>query len=338
MVQFLTKPYIDSVNIPLFQPSNQTVQTTAITAVVLTRNEEKNLPSCLESLAGFCPVYVLDSGSTDATLEIARAHGAQVFHHDFTNHGEQWAWALENLPFDSGWMLALDADYVVSDELKQKIVTELESLQQGINGIYVKYCYTFAGSRIRFGGTRHDRLQIVRLGFASIDISDMVDNRFVVEGETARWNQYIYEDNYYDNDISIWMAKQDKYAVRLAVEEELRRQGEIDWQGEPAFFGTPDQRVTWLRDRWLHLPLFLRPVLYYLYRYIFALGFLDGKGGFLYHLLQGLVLRIMVDWKIGQLRTAGVNGEKLLTFKQQMLKTRDGSVDKILALMQTPTE
>ena len=310
------------------------MQTSQITAVILTHNEEKNLPACLAQLDGFCPVFVVDSGSTDATLKIATDHNASLFHHVFTNHAEQWSWALENLPFESGWLLALDADYIVTDELKNKILSSLDSVADDVNGIYVKYRYHFGGSPIRFGGTRHDRLQIVRHGFAKLDSSDLVDNRFVVEGNTARWSEFIHESNYYDGDISIWMAKQDHYAIRLAVEEELRRQGFIEWQGQPSFFGNPDQRVTWLRQQWLRMPLYIRPLIYFTYRYIVALGFLDGKGGFLYHFLQGYVLRIMIDWKIGQLRGAGVKGEKLLEFKKHMLENQQASVEKVLSLMQ----
>ena len=306
------------------------MQTTAITAVILSHNEEKNLPECLQSLQGFCPVFVLDSGSTDSSLEIAKAYGAEVFTHEFTDHARQWEWALENLPFKSQWLIALDSDYRLSDELKNRILTDLSDLDAQVNGVYVKYRYHFGGSPIRFGGTRHDRLQIVRLGFAKLESSDLVDNRFIVDGKIARWSEYIYESNYYDQDISIWLAKQDKYAIRLAVEEELRRQGDINWHTQPTFFGTPDQRVTWLRQMWLKMPLFIRPVLYFFYRYVFALGFLDGKGGFLYHFLQGFVLRVMIDWKIGQLRQAGIKGEKLHQFKQSMLDTKLASVENII--------
>lgn len=294
-----------------------------------------NLPSCLQQLAGFCPVYVVDSGSTDATLQIARDHGARIFHHGFTNHSEQWEWVLQSLPFESQWMLALDSDYIVSEELKQKILTSLDQLDADINGIYVKYRYTFAGREIRFGGTRHYRLQMIKLGHARPDPSDLVDNRFIVEGETRRWNELIRESNYYDRDISIWMAKQDRYAIRLAVEEELRSQGYLKWQGTPSLFGNPDQRVTWLRQMWLKMPLFFRPLIYFIYRYILALGFLDGRGGFLYHFLQGFVLRVMIDWKIGQLREAGIKGEKLLAFKKRMLENQHSSVEKILTLSES---
>ena len=309
------------------------MQTKAITAVVLTYNEEKNLPAALESLAGFCPVMILDSGSTDSTLTIASNHQTQVYHHDFSNHADQWAWALAHLPIKSDWLLAMDSDYVVSEALKDKIVNELDQVDASIDGIYVNYRYSFAGSIIRFGGTRKQRLQIVRLNKAKLEPSDLVDNRFIVEGKTIYWKSPIYESNYYDQDISLWMAKQDKYSMRLAVEEELRRQGLLKWHNQPSIFGSPDQRITWLRQKWLKMPLFVRPLFYFIYRYVIMFGFLDGKGGFLYHFLQGFVLRIMVDWKIGQLRQNKMTGEKLLAFKKTMLENGQGSFEKIMQSM-----
>ena len=82
-----------------------------ITAVVLTKNEEKNLPDCLRSMRGFARrVVVVDSGSTDATRDIARAEGAEVFEHPFENYARQFNWALDNTGIDTAWTLRLDAD------------------------------------------------------------------------------------------------------------------------------------------------------------------------------------------------------------------------------------
>ena len=136
------------------------------------------------------------------------------------------------------------------------------------------------------------------------------------------------EYNRNDDDISVWTAKQDKFALRLAVEEELRRRRIHGWAGKPRFFGTTDERFAWLRDRWLHMPLFLRPCVYFLYRYVFALGFLDWRAGFLYHALQGFWLRLLVDWKTAELRQLGLDDDRLRAFSQAMLKTSSGSVAK----------
>src|SRR5262249_55850277 len=129
-----------------------------------------------------------------------------------------------------------------------------------------------------------------------------------------------------DDDISTWITKQDKFSLRLAVEEELRRRGIHNWDRTPRFFGTVDERFAWLRDRWLKLPLFARPVLYFAYRYVIAGGFLDGRAGFLYHALQGFWLRLVVDWKTIQLRGMELDDKALQKFADVMFKSNSGSV------------
>ena len=90
-----------------------------LTAIVLTRNEEKNLPDCLSSLRGFAArVVVVDSGSTDRTVEIAREYGADVLTHTFTSHARQFNWALDNAGVATEWVLRIDADERMTDAVK----------------------------------------------------------------------------------------------------------------------------------------------------------------------------------------------------------------------------
>ena len=99
-----------------------------VAAVVLTFNEELNLEACLRSLSGWVQeLYVVDSGSTDATLDIARRHGAQVLTHPFETHARQWQWALAQLPASAEWVLALDADQSVTPELSEAIAALIVS-------------------------------------------------------------------------------------------------------------------------------------------------------------------------------------------------------------------
>lgn len=305
-----------------------------ITAVVLTYNEAPNIRRCLESIKGFCKIYVVDSGSTDQTVAICQEYTDQIHVHAYTNHASQWQWALDNLPIKTTWVLALDADFQVSDALKEALRERLQGVADQVDGIYVRHRYVFGGATIRFGGTKHYWLRIVRHGKSRADLSDLVDFRFLVEGKTIEWNASVVEYNRHDDDISTWLLKQDKFAVRLAVEEELRRAAMLHWERNPRFFGNADERIMWLRDRWLRLPLFLRPVAYFVYRYLLALGFLDGRGGFLYHVLQGFWLRTVVDWKIWQLRQLQLSSNELHRFRDQMLQTRDGSVVRIHQAMQ----
>lgn len=301
-----------------------------VTAVVLAYNEEENLAACLDSLCGKFNVFVVDSGSTDRTLQIAEERNAKVVQHPYSSHASQWAWALSELPIETPWVLALDADFVVMPELLKRMEGELNKLPEEVAGIYVRHYYRFAGGVIRFGGTKQFWLRLVRRGRAKPDLSDLVDFRFAVEGTTLRWREGVTEWNRKDDDISTWIKKQDIFALRLAVEEELRRNGALSWEGRPAFYGNTDQRIAWLRDRWLMLPLFVRPCIYFIYRYVLTGGFLDGRAGFLYHFLQGMWLRVLVDVKTIELRRAGLTPGDLERLAKIMLSTRSGSVRQLL--------
>jgi len=303
---------------------------TLLTAVVLTYNEEPNIGHCLASVAGWLPVIVLDSGSTDRTLEICAAHRVEVATHPYESHSAQWAWALENLPIRTPWVLALDADFVVDADLRRQIEHELAHVPGDVDGIYVRHRYVFGGGPIRFGGTKQHWLRLIRRGHARPDASDLVDFRFNVDRRTLCWRGSVTEYNRHDDDISTWLRKQDKFSLRLAVEEELRARGLLRWQGKPRLAGHPDQRFMWLRDVWGRLPLFIRPVIYFAYRYILALGFADGRAGFLYHVLQGFWMRLVVDWKRWQLRSANLCDPDLERVRDAMFATRDGSVVSVL--------
>src|SRR5262249_14025123 len=305
-----------------------------ISAIILTHNEESNISYCLDSIKRISNIYVVDSGSTDNTTSICERLGARVFHHPYTNHADQWRWALDNLPIGTPWILALDADFVVTRELLDRISREIDTLGEDIGGIYVRHLYKFGWGKIRFGGTKQYWLRVIRRGCARPDTSDLVDFRFLVDRAVVRWHEAVIEHNRKDDDISIWIAKQDKFSLRLAVEEELRRRGLHAWDRTPRLFGTVDERFAWLRDRWLGLPLFLRPVLYFVYRYLIAGGFLDGRAGFLYHVLQGFWLRLIVDWKTVQLRSMDLDDDELRSFGRAMLETRSGSVMEVRRALQ----
>ena len=135
-----------------------------LSVVVLCHDEEPNIRRCLQSVAGWCPIFVVDSGSTDRTLEICAEFTDRIVHHDYATHAAQWQWALDHLPVETGWILALDADFAVSAELRAEIARRLPVLGTEIGGAYVRHRYHFGGGPIRFGGTKHDWLRLVRRG------------------------------------------------------------------------------------------------------------------------------------------------------------------------------
>ena len=307
-------------------PESATFVQPALVAIVLTYNEEANIERALRSIGDLCPIIVVDSGSTDQTEAICRRYTQHFLVNPYQNHASQWTWALENTPLKADWVLALDADFELSAELRQRLRDGLATVPPDVSGIFVIHRYVFGGADIRFGGAKKYWMRVVRRGHASPDLSDLVDFRFVVQGKTQNWNAVVREYNELDEDASFWIGKQDKFSLRLAVEEELRRQGALQWGTRPHLFGNADQRVMWLRDLWLRMPLFLRPCIYFTYRYFLRLGFLDGRGGFLYHAQQGFWMRLVVDWKLWQLRKLQLSPSQLQDFCQAMLKTPSGSV------------
>ena len=110
------------------------------------------------------------------------------------------------------------------------------------------------------------------------------------------------EDNRNERSIDFWIDKHQRFAARLAAEEVLRERGALVWSFRPRLFGNPDERVVWLKNRWYHLPLYVRPFLYFFYRYFLRLGVLDGPTGFVYHFLHAFWFRMIVDIKIAELR------------------------------------
>ena len=281
-----------------------------ITAIVLTYNEERNLPDCLASLAGWTgEIFVVDSGSDDATLAIAERYGAQIVAHPFETHARQWTWALANLPIAHEWVLGLDADQHVTPELRDELAQRFgpgHASLAGIDGFYVKRRQIFRGRWIKHG-TYYPKylLKLFRPDKVKFDERDLMDHHFYVAGPTAQLEHDIVEDNQKENDIAFWVAKHNRYAP-LHAQEELLRRREIDaWPIRAALFGSPDQRVVWLKQRWYHLPLFLRPLIYFFYRYLLRLGFLDGKQGFIFHFLQGFWYRVLVDIHLDELLRAG---------------------------------
>ncbi len=273
-----------------------------LAVVVLTRDEEANLRPCLEAVAGWVrEIFVVDSGSQDATVSIAEAAGAVVYTHPFETHTKQWAWALETLPIRATWVLALDADQRVSESLRESILaaTGAEASPR-LDGYYLNRRQIFRGRWIRHGGYYPKYLlKLFRRGAATLDPLDLVDHHFQVKGPVGTLAGDLIEDNANEQRIADWIAKHNRYA-RLQAEEELSRLESGAREGRA--FGHRDERTRLAKRLWMRLPLYGRPFLYFGYRYVLRLGFLDGKEGLIFHFMQGLWYRLLVDVNRDELR------------------------------------
>lgn len=268
--------------------------TLPITLIVLTKDEELNLEHCLKSSADHVQqIIVVDSGSTDGTLAIARQYGADIQEHPFKNQAEQFNWALDNLKISGEWILRLDADEVMSAELWQEIEAALEKAPADVYGFYLKRRVYFMGRWIKHGGYYPTwLLRLFRTGKARSEERIMDEHIILAAGSALRLQNDFKDENH--KDLKWWLAKHRGYAAREAQAMLEEKRSAL----RPHLRGDQPERKRWLKNNlYLRLPIFLRPFLYFLYRYFLRAGFLDGGKGLVFHFLQGLWYRLLVDTK-----------------------------------------
>jgi exosortase/archaeosortase family protein len=263
-----------------------------------------HLPRLLQSIESLAaPVFVLDSGSTDKTLEICEKYAVKTASHPFENHPKQWDFALKNFDIQTSWVICLDADQIVSPELLLRLQHFQEQAFKDVNGIYFNRKNYFKGKWIKHGGYfPFYLLKMFRFETGFSDLNENMDHRFIVPGKTVIWKDaYLREENLKENQISFWIDKHNRYSDLLAQEELERLQQMRQQTLKPNLIGTPDERTAFFKNIWWKLPRYWRPVIYFFYRLIFQLGFLDGKKGIIFHFLQGFWFRLIVDVKIEEL-------------------------------------
>ena len=284
------------------------------TAIVLTYNEEKHLPRCLDSVNQVADrVVVADCFSTDDTVQLAEARGASVIQNEWVNHAIQFNWALEQLPGDTDWVMRIDADEYLTPELIEQIRTQLPRLEDSVDGIYVNRRMTFLQKPIRHGGVFPIQvLRIFRYGRGRCE-NRWMDEHIIVPGDTVTFEGELIDDNL--NSLTWWTEKHNRYASREAVdllnlEYSFMELESIAGQKGRSQAGTK----RWIKENiYRRLPLGFRAFAYFFYRYFLRLGFLDGQAGTAFHFLQGFWYRYLVDAKVAEveryMRANGVNVE-----------------------------
>lgn len=269
-----------------------------VCAIVLTYNEELHLRRCIKAL-DFCRrIYVVDSLSTDRTVAIALESGACVLQNPWKNYATQFNWALSQVPEEFDWVLRIDADEIVSLSLRDEIVNKLSVLDQSVSGVYVPRRMNFLGQPIRYGGIFPVlMLRIFRRGKGYCE-NRWMDEHIKVSGETTVFYGELLDDNL--NTLTWWTEKHNKYACREVVDILNAKYGFIPHDSVASLDPKrQDALKRWVKENiYSRFPTGLRAVVYFLYRYILRLGFLDGKAGSAFHVLQGFWYRYLVDAKL----------------------------------------
>jgi glycosyltransferase involved in cell wall biosynthesis len=285
-----------------------------VSVIIPVRNEAHNLRRCLESLKPVGEIYVIDSQSTDDTAAIAEASGAKVV--QFRYHGgwpKKRQWAMDTLPLTYDWILLLDADEVLTPELTDEIHNALQAHR--CDGYYIALQMYFLGRRLRYSGASFWKLSLFRKGLGRYEcrlqdqdasMADMeVHEHVVVKGVTRKLanplihhnveslSRYIQKHNEYSN----WEARVWLDGNRNKLDGERNNNDE---EIQPSLWGTQAQRRRWLRRRLLGMPG--SPIIFFLYKYIASLGFLDGIPGLIYCAMQGIQF-FHIKAKIYELRT-----------------------------------
>jgi glycosyltransferase involved in cell wall biosynthesis len=262
-----------------------------VTAIVAVRNEAHNLPRCLASLREMGEVYVIDSQSTDATVQIAESYGAHVvqFHYQ-GGWPKKRQWAMESLPLAHDWIFLVDADEALTPDLVREISSAIRNPE--CNGYYIALRMYFLGRELRHSGASFEKLSLFRRGKGRYEcrlrqqdasMADMeVHEHVVVEGSTARLDHPLLHHNV--ESLSRYIRKHDEYSnwdARVWLEGEAGSR-----ELAPSLVGSQAQRRRWLRKNLFAMPG--SPLLFFLYKYLFRLGFLDGVPGLIYCGLQGI--------------------------------------------------
>jgi glycosyltransferase involved in cell wall biosynthesis len=290
-----------------------------LAVVILTHNESMHIQRSIESVKSIASeIFVIDSGSKDQTVKIAEENGAIVLHHPFVNYAKQFQWALDNAPITAKWTMRLDADEIIETDLQKEIQEKLHNLPSSVVGINLKRKHIFMDRWVKHGG-RYPLvlLRIWRTGHGRIEDRWMDEHMVISGGETVIFNGGFADHNL--NDLTFFTDKHNKYATREAIDvlnQKLNLFPRDDsLNTESASFQASVKRI--VKEKvYNKIPFTLAALFYFLYRYIFQLGFLDGRSGLIYHFLQGYWYRFLVGAKIMELEQA-IHG---ITDKQKILE------------------
>lgn len=262
---------------------------------ILTYNEEVDIAECIESALLSDDVIVVDSFSSDRTVEIASYYPVRVVQHQFESHGKQRTWMLETISPKHNWVYILEADERMTPDLFQECLQAIQSAEYV--GYYAAERVMFMGKWIRYS-TQYPRYQLRLLQHGKVWFADYGHTeREVYQGKTGFLKQ-TYPHYTCSKGLSRWIDKHNRYSSDEAIETlQQLESGTVNWRD--LFFGATEvERRRALKDLSLRLPL--RPIVRFVYMYCFLGGCLDGRAGFAWCILQAFYeyLILLKAWEI----------------------------------------
>jgi len=289
--------------------------TISLSFIILTFNEEKHISRCIKSILPVSHnIFIIDSFSTDETVNIATSLGAKVLQNKWINYSNQFNWGIKNSEINTDWIMRLDADEYLSYELQNELKSKLNSIQKDITGLILNYKHYFLGRWIKHG-TRYPLplLRIWRNGVGYIEKKWMDERVILTYGDTMLLqSDFIHDDL---NDITYFISKHNGYSTREAIDH-INKEYSIFILDEKITSLEKKQHLNlWLKNKFYSKSfLFFRSFVYFFYRYFIKLGFLDGKPGLIYHILQGFWYRFLVDAKVYELKKKYTKKSDLIDF------------------------
>lgn len=283
-----------------------------LTVVILTFNEQQHIQRCLESVSGLANrVVIIDSQSTDQTREIASSMGAEIYINPWINYAKQFNWGLDNAHITTDWVMRLDADEIVTPELAKQLKQQLPIMATTTAGITINRQIHFMGQWIKQGAIYPIRsLRVWRNNQGRCE-NRWMDEHILVEGVIEHINADIADINL--NNITWWINKHNNYATREAIDLLMGEMKVSLVDNKTTVMNFSARLKRWLKHSvYAHLPLGMRALIYFLYRYIFRFGFLDGWPGLVFNVLQGFWYRFLVDVKVYELRQLMVERKQSL--------------------------
>ena len=272
-------------------------------AVILTFNEAKHLRRCIQSIQEVVDeIFVVDCYSTDETVAIAKDMGLRVIQNEWVNHATQFNYALTQLGENVSWVLRIDADEYLTPELADEIQGKYRQLPDDVDGVYLPRRMKFMGRLIRHGGIFPVQvLRLFRHGAGKCE-NRWMDEHIKVAGKTVRFNHELIDDNL--NSLTWWVDKHNNYASREVVDLLNLRYSFMPHDSVASLTdGSQVSLKRWIKEKvYARLPGGFRAFAYFCYRYFLRLGFLDGKEGTAFHVLQGFWYRYLVDAKLAEVK------------------------------------